>query len=230
MRDQDTAVARTAAVQHGLITVGQLRAVGLTGAAIGRRTAAGRLHRIHRGVYAVGHPGLTTHAEHLAAVLACGEGAVLSHRAAAAVLGLLRGPAPPETTVRAEHHLRIPGVRVHRSRTLRDVDVSRFEGIPVTTVPRTLVDLAAELSLPDLARACHEAHVRHRTRLGLVVELDSYRFHASRHQWEEDVRRDRRSRAHGDVALRFTWGDVFERPQALLAELRPLLAPLGSVP
>src|SRR5207247_11204601 len=94
MRDKrvegpDAAIARIAARQHGVVTVGQLRAAGLDRNAVGRRLAAGRLHRVYRGVYAVGHAGLSDEGRWTAAVLACGEGAVLSHRSAAELLRLL---------------------------------------------------------------------------------------------------------------------------------------------
>src|SRR4029453_17902165 len=77
----DAAIARIAARQHGVLSTAQLRACGLSSSAIGDRTGAGRLHRIHRGVYAVGHPNLSYEGGWMAAILACGEGAVLSHSA-----------------------------------------------------------------------------------------------------------------------------------------------------
>jgi hypothetical protein len=164
-----------------------------------------------------------------------------------------------------------------------------FHRIPVTTVPRTLVDLAAQLSAPALGRAVHEAQVRYATtpaqvdavivrhprsrgvaklrrilhgdfrvtlnrferrfleRLrdaglplpktnrpaggryvdcrwpGLTVELDSFRFHRSRHAWERDRAREREAYARGDELRRYTWGDVLERPAQMLRELRGLL-------
>jgi very-short-patch-repair endonuclease len=167
-----------------------------------------------------------------------------------------------------------------------------FRGIPLTSVSRTLVDLAAHLSLDDLARACHEAGVRYRTTPAdveevlqrrptspgarnlrrilhgevavtlsalerrfllllhenelplpltnrvagskrvdcrwpqhrLTVELDSYRYHSSRHAWEQDRRRDREARGRGDEIRRYTYGDVYERPAPMLRELVTLLA------
>jgi very-short-patch-repair endonuclease len=170
-------------------------------------------------------------------------------------------------------------------------DVTTYRGIPVTTLPRTLTDLAADLSLDALVRACHEAGVRFETTPAqidavlkrrprcrgasklrtivrgdvrvtlsalerrflellrehelalprtnrpagghyvdcrwpeqrLTIELDSYRFHNSRHAWEQDRRREREARARGDEFRRYTWGDVFEQPALTLAELRPLL-------
>ena len=178
-----------------------------------------------------------------------------------------------------------------RHRVLERQDKARRRGIPITTVPLTLVDLAASLSQPRLARAFHQASVLFRTtpaeveatlarrpnspgaaklqtvlhggervtlselesrflallrandlplpatntrfdrrRLDchwpdrrLVVELDSYRFHGSRHAWEEDRRRERLVRARGDEFRRYTWGDVSEAPALMLRELRVLL-------
>ena len=152
-------VARIAAGQHGVVMRSQLLDAGLSDAGINRRARKGTLHTEHRGIYRVGHRAPSVEARYLAAVLACGEGAALSGRAAGHLLGLLKGAAPaPEVTTRA--HRRIPGIRTRRS---RGVEAMTFHGIPVTTVPRTLVELAAVLSEPRLARACHEAGVKHGT-------------------------------------------------------------------
>jgi predicted transcriptional regulator of viral defense system len=91
----DIWIARLAARQHGVISVGQLIAAGLTYEAIRRRVRAGRLHRVFRGVYAVGHRSLTFQGWWMAAVLACGEGAVLSHLSAAMHWGLLKARRGP---------------------------------------------------------------------------------------------------------------------------------------
>jgi hypothetical protein len=183
---------------------------------------------------------------------------------------------------------RVQGVVTRRG---ADIEATNRSGIPITTVPRTLVDLAAVLALDALARACHEAGVLHDTtpaqveailskrprtkgatklrailhgdvqvtlseleqaflrRLReaglplpktnkrahgrrvdcrwpdhrLTVELDSYRYHRSRHAWEQDRRREREARARGDEFRRYTYGDVLERPRLMLAELRALL-------
>ena len=85
----DEVCAQTAARQHGVVTFEQLLAAGLTQAAIQRRVGAARLHRVYRGIYAVGHAGLSNEGRWFAAVSACGEGAVLSHRSAAELHGLL---------------------------------------------------------------------------------------------------------------------------------------------
>jgi very-short-patch-repair endonuclease len=124
--------------------------------------ATGGLLREHRGVYRVGHRAPSTEAAYLAAVLAAGEGALLSGRAAAHLLGLVKGTAStPEVITRTQR--RIEGVKTHRSRLLNGRDATIFNGIPVTTVPRTLVDISSVLSLDALARACHEAGVRYGT-------------------------------------------------------------------
>ena len=117
---------------------------------------------MHRGVYRVGHRAPSTDATYLAAVLAAGEGALLNNRAAAHLFVLVKG-TPPTPEVIARTQRRIEGVKTHRSRSLDARDATTFRGIPVTTVARTLVDIASELSVDALARACHEAGVRYGT-------------------------------------------------------------------
>lgn len=205
-------------------------------------------------------------------------------------MGVLKGRMPaPE--VLAPSDRRVEGVSVKRYRSLHPADVTHFRGIPVTSVARTLVDLAEVLPVEELARACHEAGVRYGTtpahvekvlarrpnspgaaklrgvlrgdakvllsklekgfldllrnaglplpltnrpvgewrvdcywlEYGLIVELDSYRYHNSRESWERDRLRERDARARGNEFRRYSWGDVFERPAQVEAELRPLL-------
>jgi hypothetical protein len=226
----------------------------------------------------------------MAAVLACGDGAVLSGPAAAFVFGLIKGtpPRPEVTTVLCR---RVAGAVTRRPRHLSRRDVTVYRGIPITTVPRTLVDLAGVLSLDALARVCHEAQVRHHITAAmaeaalarqpnargagklheifhgevritlselerrfvallqsaglplprtnrvadgryvdcrwpeyrLTVELDSYRYHHTRHAWEQDRRREREARARGDEFRRYTYGDVTDDLALVLGELRSLL-------
>jgi very-short-patch-repair endonuclease len=145
-----------------VVTRAQLIGVGITLAELEHRLGSGALLPVHRGVYRVGHRAPSVDARYLAAVLACGEGALLSGRAAAHLLGLLKGSAPPpEVTTRTERH--VPGVRTRRSRRADPADATTWRRIPITTVARTLTDLARELTLDALARACHEAGVRFRT-------------------------------------------------------------------
>lgn len=290
-------VGRIASRAHGLVTHAQMVDAGITRGEIRWRLGTGALLREHPGVYRVGHRAPSVEARYLAAVLACGEGAVLSGRAAGYLLGLLKGSAPvPEVTAPTERRLR--GVDTIRSRILLPQDSSTWRGIPITTVARTLVDLAAVLTEAELARACHEAGVLHRTSpaqvdavlarrphsrgagnlrqimrgdvrvtlsklesrflehlraarlalpetnrpaggrrvdcrwpdLHLTVELDSYRYHHSRHAWEQDRRREREARARGDEFRRYTYGDVFESARLMIAELRPLLEPQRPAP
>jgi len=295
MRPQDRTVerelARIARRQHGVVTRRQLLDAGLTIAELKHRLGVGALLREHRGVYRVGHRAPSVEARYLAAVLACGRGAVLSGRAAAHLLGLLKG-RPPKAEVTTRTERRVPGVVTRRERGAERRDAIAWSGIPVTTVATTLVDIAAVLDVDSLARACHEAGVRHGTtpahvdavlarrsnakgaaklrrilhgdvrvtlsalerrflelmrgaglplpqtnrRAGgrrvdcrwpehrLTVELDSYRYHRSRHAWELDRRREREARRRGDDFLRYTHDDVFEDPRTVLAELRPLLS------
>ena len=289
-RTVEEEVARIASARHGVVTRAQLLDAGITRREIGWRVRRGDLIRVHRGVYRVGHWAPSIEATYLAAVLAAGEGALLCGLAAAHLLGLVKGQAPPPEVI-APTERRIEGVKTHRSRAAGDGrDATIVRGIPVTTVPRTLVDISSELSLDELARACHEAGVRYGTTPAtveaalarrpngpgtkklrrvirgdvhvtlstlearflellrnenlplpitnkpaggrrvdcrwpdhhLTVELDSYRFHNSRHSWEQDRRREREARARGDDFRRYTYGDVFERPALMLRELRYL--------
>lgn len=157
---------------------------GLTADEIKSRVARGFLLRVHRGVYRVGHTAPSVAATYLAAVLACGEGALLSGRAAAWWLGLIGGEAPqPEVTAPTER--KIAGVRVRRCRGLSSTDGWSCRGVPVTTVPRTLVDLSAGLSLGALAEACHRAGVRYRTTPAQVGHvLDRFPSAKGRHNLE----------------------------------------------
>jgi hypothetical protein len=159
-------LARIAESAHGVVTRRQLLDAGVTRAEIEHRIRIGALLREHRGVFRVGHRAPSIEARYLAAVMACGDGAVLSGRAAGYLLGLLKGrPPPPEVTTPKKR--RLVGVTVRESRLDRR-ERTTWRRIPVTTVPRTLVDLAAVLGPDDLARACHEADVRHRTTPAMV--------------------------------------------------------------
>jgi very-short-patch-repair endonuclease len=167
----DREIARLASRQHGVVSRAQLVELGLDGNAIDHRVRVGRIHRLHRGVYAVGHAAPSFHARAMAAVLACGSAAALSHRSAAALWGIdLSWRSPVE--VSAPGNRRRAGLLVHRSLTLRATDVTVHQGIVVTTAARTLIDLADVLDPPRLARAVNEAQVlRLVTRQQLAVAL-----------------------------------------------------------
>jgi very-short-patch-repair endonuclease len=183
---RDLEMARIAARQHGVVSVEQLHEVGLGKSAISRRLKRGRLHRIHRGVYAVGHKALSWHGRWMAAVLACGEGAVLSHGSAAALWGLLRpleGPthiSTPSTSGRTTRR----GIHVHRCPSLIQPSSSPSyppaeggrgrrpsttpalttyrDNIPVTTVGRTIEDLRTSSLIPPhlVRRAIRQAELK----------------------------------------------------------------------
>ncbi len=135
-------VAALAERQHGVVTRGQLADLGLGRETIGRWSRSGRLHRLHVGVYAVGHRVLSRHGHWLAAVLHCGPGAVLSHRSAAALWQIrdFSGSEIDVSTPRRSHSA--GAIRRHRL-VLPPDEVSVEDGIAVTTVPRTILDLAA---------------------------------------------------------------------------------------
>jgi hypothetical protein len=139
MREQsanpDAVIAEIAARQHGIITYVQLIAAGLTSSGIERRVRAGRLHRLYRGVYAVGRRGLSIEGEWMAAVLGCGDGAVLSHRSAAQLWRMLK-PARGliEVTIpTANGRRRRKGIRLHRSPSMPNTATTHEDGIAVTT-------------------------------------------------------------------------------------------------
>ncbi|MBS1678753.1 MAG: type IV toxin-antitoxin system AbiEi family antitoxin domain-containing protein [Actinobacteria bacterium] len=139
----------------------QLREAGLDEAAVRRRVAAGRLHRLHRSVYAVGHRSLSWRGRWLAAVLGAGDGSVLSHSSAAALWQFLR-PMSGDVHVTvgaAVHRARRPGVRIHRSRTLAPGDVTRRHGIAVTTPARTVNDIRGEVTPYLFRRALRQAEL-----------------------------------------------------------------------
>jgi very-short-patch-repair endonuclease len=158
MRQQTTPnLADIADEQHGVVTLAQLRAFGLDDAAVRRWSVAGRVHRVHRGVYAVGHRRLSREGRWLAAVLACGPGAVLSHRSGAALWGIrATAAARIDVTVPRDSGRRsTAAIIVHRPR--RSIEATTHNGIPVTTPTQTLVDLSSVLPRPALERAVEVA-------------------------------------------------------------------------
>jgi hypothetical protein len=139
-----------------VVTGAQLLALGFGSGAFKYRRGVGRLHLLHRGVYAVGHRPPSPLATAMAAVLACGPAAALSHRSAAALWRIVpRWHAPPEVTTPTKH--RHPGIHVHRS---RHADTTIHYGIRVTAPARTLADLADVLTPRQLTRALNEAQVQ----------------------------------------------------------------------
>jgi very-short-patch-repair endonuclease/predicted transcriptional regulator of viral defense system len=172
---RNEAITELAERQHGVIATAQLYSLGLSETQVATRARNGWLHRLHRGVYAVGHRRVSHHGLWMAAVLACGEGAVLSHQAAGELWGLGRrrdgGTSPIDVTVpRGSGRRPRPGIVVHRVPTQRPEEITRQDGIPITTPTRTLLDLAARLRRRELERAIDEAE---RLRLCRQADLEA---------------------------------------------------------
>jgi len=155
----DQAIAALALQQHGVVSLAQVRTTGLSASGVRDRVAAGKLHGVHRGVYSVGHQVLSREGRWMAAVLACGQGAALSHRSAAALWGLRR-TSRRDVDVIAAHaaRRRRAGIDVHRADSLRSIDVTAENAIPCTTVARTLLDLA---EVAPVERALDQAEILH---------------------------------------------------------------------
>jgi very-short-patch-repair endonuclease/predicted transcriptional regulator of viral defense system len=200
MREQrakpDREIAEIARRQHGVVADWQMRAAGLSASGISRRAAAGRLHRVHRGVYAVGHLGLSPQSEWMAAVLACGRrasvnrrsasdahpttatvlgywGAALSHRSAAESWGMLavRGDAIDVSVSGGSGKKKRRGIRVHRSLTLLSADVTLRSRIPVTNPARTIADLQRVVSRPGAHGLLSPRELRRAIRQAEVIGL-----------------------------------------------------------
>jgi hypothetical protein len=158
----DRVISSFGARQHGVVSRRQLLGAGLSSSAIGRRLEAGRLHRVHQGVYAVGYPTLSRERRWMAAVLAGGEGAVLSHRSAASLWGMLpMRTGPVETSVPvASGRGRRRGIVLHRRPTMLPGHCSYRREIPVTTPAVTISDLHQLVSSAELRQAIRQAEVR----------------------------------------------------------------------
>ena len=168
----DERLARLAGRQHGVIALNQLRELGLSASGVRGRVEAGRLHTLHRAVYSLVPLNLLgRNSRAMAAVLACGPGAALSHRSAAALHEIRR-------TDRTNNDVTIPkrsprkhaGIDVHRSTTLTPDDVMSVDGIPCTTVARTLLDLAQVIKGRPLERALDQAEILGRLDVNALLD------------------------------------------------------------
>lgn len=150
----------------------QLRDLGVSRHVVALWLADGRLHRLHRGVYAVGHTALTLRSRELAAVFASGPRAVRAHRSAAAAYDLARATHSIEVTAPRSrgHH---SGFALHTSRSLERHDATEVQGIPTTTVARTIVDCAEVCTQKQLAKIVHEAEVQQLFDLNRIREVQS---------------------------------------------------------
>jgi hypothetical protein len=164
----DLLIADLAGKQYGHVASWQLRAMGLGRGVIECRLRAARLHRVHRGVFAVGSVVQTLRGRWTAAVLACGPNAVLSHADAGWLWGILRGGSGPIHVTVPRSRVGHEGIKVHRVRGLDPRDHGRLHNIPVTSLARTLLDLAEILSPRRLARALEEAERLHLFDLGEI--------------------------------------------------------------
>lgn len=236
-----TALAAIAGRQHGVVTAKQLAALGISRAAISERVKSGRLHRLHRGIYAVGHRSPNEWQRYMAAVLACGRGAVLSHQSAAYLWGFLKPEGGPVhvTSPSRSGKLQRAGIRLHRSPSLeREGEATRRERIPVTSPRRTILDLEGTIE-PYLARkAKGQAEFlkfrlnlpTDRTRSGL--ERDFLRFlakhgffdyHRGSVAFEDDHERELHLRRAGYVVRRFTGAQIRNHPALVVEDLGEVL-------
>jgi very-short-patch-repair endonuclease len=170
----DARIGELADRQHGVVARRQLEGLGVGKGSIEKRVRMGRLYRLDRGVYAVGHRVLSREARWMAAVLACGPGAVLSHHSAAALWGM-REPSSRAIEVMTAKKSRSHG-SIHRHFAVLPPDeVTEHRGIPITTVPRTLFDLAAASSADVVEHALRESeYLRLHDRLSLPDLLARY--------------------------------------------------------
>jgi very-short-patch-repair endonuclease len=157
-RGADRVIAALAGQQHGVVSRRQPLAAGVSGRAVERRIEGGRLHPLRAGVYAVGHRVVSREGRWMAAVLAAGQDAVLSHRSAAALWGV-RPTASARVEITAPRRLR-PRQNLHpHCAVLPQDEITTRDGIPVTTAARTLLDLAAVIPPNELDRALNEAEI-----------------------------------------------------------------------
>jgi very-short-patch-repair endonuclease len=163
----DPFIASLAAAQRGVVTHRQLIDAGVGRGAIAHRLAQARLHRLHRGVYLVGHSVPPPLARETAALLACGPGALLSHRTAAHLWRLTpRLPVDVDVTLIGGNRRGRPGLAIHRTRAIEGAERARVQGMPVTAPTRTLLDLADTLRSEELEPILAEAVRRRLVRTG----------------------------------------------------------------
>jgi very-short-patch-repair endonuclease len=197
-----------------VLTRADLDALGFSDAAVEHRVATGRLHPIARGIYAVGRAELSRRGEWIAAVLACGRGAVLSHCSAAELWGIgFEEKGRIDVTIRRRSRLERAGVRVHcRPKLPESGVVSRF-GIPVTDPVQTLIDLATELKLMRLERAVNQADVHD------LVDPETLRTALDSHVGEPGVKKLRVMLDRHTFRLSDSELEILFRPLARAAAL-----------
>ena len=212
--DRSQAAWRLVRAQHGVLTRKDLLSLGFTAEAIKHRVASGRLHRSYRGVYAVGRGELTPEGRWMAAVLCCGEGAVLSHGSAAALWGIgkeWRGTI--EVSVRRCCRHRRDGLKVRSRPSLPSQDVTRHRGIRVTTTARTILDHGTLVSDGSLERLINEAAAKD------LIDPESLRRYADLRPGEPGVKRIRALLDRDTFRLSDSELERLFRPLALAAGL-----------
>jgi very-short-patch-repair endonuclease len=187
--------------QHGLVSRAQLAEMGLSASAIDGRVRRGALHLVRRGVYAVGHRALPPRAHLMAAVLACGPGAVVSHASAAALWGIRPSAATRIDVTVADRRRGRAGIRVHHA-PLPPEHVTVIDGIPVTTIERTIVDLAAVVRIESLRRAMEAAETARLPDWRIVDEL------VEAGEGRRGIRALRAIRAENSIGVRVTRSEL----------------------
>jgi Protein of unknown function (DUF559) len=207
--------------QHGIVARRQLLGLGFGSRSIEHRIRSGRLHPVERGIYAVGWPQLTEKRRWMAAVLACGEGAALSHRSAAALLGIgTERSGLVDVSVCRRCELRRAGMRIRGRPALAAVDIVLHDDIPVTGPARTLVDMATELDLIATERAVNNADKRD------LIDPETLRFALDRYAGEPGVRLLRKLLNRLTFRLSDSDLEIFFRPIAAAAKLPPPVSKL----
>jgi Protein of unknown function (DUF559) len=214
----DAALAEVARSQHAVFGLDQLRDLGLTASAVHKRETRGRLHRIHQTVYSlVPKELLKRDGLYMAAVLACGPNAVLSHRSAAALHKLRDwGYTKIEVTVPGRSTRKHEGIKVHSSTTLTPADLTVVNNIPVTTVARTLLDLAEVVTQRQLERAFDQAETLE------MLDGRAIDDQLARNPTRPGARKVRKVLAEHYIGGTATWS---ENEEALLSITRPLGIP-----
>lgn len=211
----EQAIAALAGLQHGVVSLSQMLGAGLSRGAVKRRSAGGRLHRVHRGVYAVGHSCLTDHGRWMAAVLAAGPGTVLSHRSAGALWGL----CPPPTG--AVHVRAVLAHHAVGSTSTRSELQERFLGLcRDASIPQPDVNASLDRYTVDFLWPSQR----------LIAETDGYASHGTRAAHERDRERDVRLAVLGYLVVRFTYRQVTREPRLVASRLRSLLRNRGYSP
>jgi predicted transcriptional regulator of viral defense system len=200
-------ISQIAKQQHGLVALWQLESFGLSASAVRTRVGIGDLHHVQQGVYAVGHSLLSCEGRFMAAVLACGPRAVLSHRSAAELWGLRTGGRPRVDVTAPCRRGRSPaGIDAHRSDSLRAPDRTTLRRIPCTSVARTLVDLAGVVGARELQNTITQAEVQRIFDLAAlreVIDRSRGRRGVARLRLAMSLHDPRDERARGEFERRF---------------------------